>query len=98
MPSPNARVNLTLPPETIAVLDRLSKVTRAGRATIVREWLIEGTPMFSEMAKAAEMAAAKNVDALKVMADVLREAGASADQMQLEIKRTHRAARRKRKP
>ncbi len=97
MPSQNTRVNLTLPPETIAVLDRLSKVTSAGRATIIREWLIEGTPLFAEMARAAEMAAAKNMDALRVMGQVLREAGQQADQMELEIKRTHRAARRKRK-
>lgn len=97
MPSLNARVNLTLPPETIDVLDRLGKTTGAGRATIIREWLIEGTPLFAEMARAAEMAAAKNTDALKVMGQVLRDAGAKADQLELEITRTHRAARRKRK-
>ena len=97
MPSQNQRVNLTLPPETIAVLDRLSKVTRAGRATIIREWMIGATPMFAEMATAAEMAAAKNIDALKVMGDVLRDAAGQANQLELEIKREHRAARRKRK-
>ena len=98
MPSLNARVNLTLPPEVVDTLDRLGRVTGAGRATIIREWLIEGQPMFAEMAKAAELAAAKNMDALRVMGQVLREAGQQANQMELEIKRTHRAARRKRKP
>lgn len=97
MPSLNARVNLTLPPEVVDTLDRLGKVTGAGRATIIREWLIEGQPLFAEMAKAAEMAAAKNVDALKVMSQVLRDAGSHVDQMELDIKRAHRAARRKRK-
>lgn len=97
MPSLNARVNLTLPPEVVDTLDRLGRVTGAGRATIIREWLIEGQPMFAEMAKAAELAAAKNMDALRVMGQVLRDASAHADQMELEIKRARRAARRKRK-
>lgn len=97
MPSHNARVNLTLPPETIAVLDRLGKTTGAGRATIIREWLIEGTPLFAEMAKAVELAAAKNTDALKVMGQVLRDAGSRANQLELEIQATRRAARRKKK-
>lgn len=96
MPSRQTRVNLTLPAEVIAILDRLGKVTGAGRATIVREWLIEGAPMFAEMAKAAELASAKNVDALKVMGDVLRAASADAEQLQLQIKRDRRAAMRKR--
>lgn len=98
MPSQQARVNLTLPPDVIDVLDRLGKVTGAGRATIIREWLIEGQPMFAEMARAAEMAHNKNVDALKVMGDVLRDASAAADQLQLEIKTKRRAAMRKRTP
>ncbi|WP_146092239.1 ribbon-helix-helix domain-containing protein, partial [Xanthomonas vasicola] len=41
MPSEQTRVNLTLPADVVAVLDRLGKVTGAGRATIIREWLIE---------------------------------------------------------
>jgi predicted DNA-binding protein len=95
MPSQQTRVNLTLPDETIRVLDRLGKVTGAGRATIVREWLIEGTPMFAEMARAAEMAAKKNVDALLVMGQVLRDASSQVDQMELDVKRKRRAAMRK---
>lgn len=96
MPSDQTRVNLTLPPEVVDVLDRLGKVTGAGRATIIREWLIEGQPMFAEIARAAEMAHSKNVDALKVMGDVLREASSAADQLQLEMKTKRRAAMRKR--
>lgn len=96
MPSNNARVNLTLPDEVIQVLDRLGRVTGAGRATIIREWLIEGYPMFAEMARAAEMAHDKNIDALKVMGDVLRVTSAQADQLQLDIRTTRRAAMRKR--
>lgn len=96
MPSKLTRVNLALPPEVVDVLDRLGKVTGAGRATIIREWLIEGQPMFAEIARAAEMAHNKNVDALKVMGDVLREASSAADQLQLEMKTKRRAAMRKR--
>jgi predicted DNA-binding protein len=96
MPSDQTRVNLTLPPEVVDVLDRLGKVTGAGRATIIREWLIEGQPMFAEMARAAEMAHNKNVDALKVMGDVLRELTDKGDQLQLEMKTKRRAAMRKR--
>jgi predicted DNA-binding protein len=96
MPSNLTRVNLTLPPEVIDVLDRLGKVTGAGRATIIREWLIEGQPLFAEMARAAELAANKNIDALKVMGDVLRSTVAHAEQLELGIKAKRRAAMRKR--
>lgn len=96
MPSDQTRVNLTLPPEVVDVLDRLGKVTGAGRATIIREWLIEGTPMFAEMARAAEMAAQKNIDALEVMGKVLREASRQVDQLELEVTAKRRAAMRKR--
>lgn len=97
MPSQNTRVNLTLPDDLVAVLDRLGKVTGAGRATIIREWLIEGTPLFAEIARAAELAAAKNVDALKVMGEVLRDASAQTEQLELEVKRARRSAMRKRR-
>ncbi|MEQ7784587.1 hypothetical protein [Xanthomonas hortorum] len=90
-------MNLTLPPEVVDVLDRLGKVTGAGRATIIREWLIEGQPMFAEMARAAEMAHNRHVDALKVMGDVLRQTAVTTNQLELAIKAKRRAAMRKRK-
>lgn len=89
------RVNLTLPDEVVRILDRLGKVTGAGRATIIREWLIEGAPMFDQMATAAEQAVNRNYDALKVMADVLRDTSQAADQLQLDMRRQRRAAMRK---
>jgi hypothetical protein len=98
MPTKLTRVALTLPPDVIDTLDRLGRVTGAGRATIVREWLIEGQPMFAEMARAAEMAAQKNIDALEVMGKVLREASGQVDQLQLDITKKRRAARRKPRP
>lgn len=96
MPSQNTRVNLTLPDEVIAVLDRMGKATGAGRATIIREWLIEGLPQFARLADAVELASRKNIDAFKVMADTLNDAARGADQLVLDMKRQRRAAMRKR--
>lgn len=90
------RVNLTLPDEVIAVLDRMGKVTGAGRATIVREWLIEATPQMAKMADALEAAAANNVDAFRIMEKAIREATAQGDQLTLDIARDRRRAMRKR--
>lgn len=95
MPSQLTRVNLTLPDDVIRVLDRMGKVTGAGRATIIREWMIEGAPMFAEMATAMEMATRKNLDAFKVIGDVLGDMSEQTGQMSLDIKKKRRAAMRK---
>lgn len=96
MPSKNTRVALTLPDEVIAVLDRMAKLTGAGRATFIREWLIEGLPMFEELATAMELASQQNIDAFKVMAKSLEQASNITGQMSLEMKKSRRAAMRKR--
>lgn len=96
MPSQQTRVNLTLPDEVIDVLDRMGKATGAGRATIIREWLIEGLPQLQELARAIELASRKNIDAFKVLSDTLHSTARDADQLVLDIKRTRRAAMRKR--
>jgi len=92
------RVNLTLPPEVVATLDRMAAITGAGRASIVREWLIEAHPMLSQMADALELASRKNLDAFSVMAQAVKGVAQQTDQLQLDIKRTGRAMRRKAKP
>lgn len=92
------RINLTLPAEVVATLDRMGAVTGAGRASIIREWLIEGHPMFDQMATALELAASKNLDAFKVMTKAVNGIAGQADQLSLDIKRTSRAMRRKAKP
>ena len=96
MPTKLTRVNLALPDEVIAVLDRMGKLTGAGRATFIREWLIEGLPMFEELANAMELASQQNLDAFKVMAQSLEQASNLTGQMSLEMKKTRRAAMRKR--
>ena len=96
MPSKNTRVALTLPDEVIAVLDRMGSLTGAGRATLIRQWLIDGLPMFEELADAMQMATEQNIDAFKVMADTLAEASGGFDGMAGDLRKRHRAAMRKR--
>jgi hypothetical protein len=73
----------------------MGKVTGAGRATIVREWLIEMVPTLGQFALALEAASSSNVDAFKIMADTVREVQGKGDQLALEIKRDRRKAMRK---
>ena len=89
------RVNLTLPPDLLAAVDRMATAGGVGRATLIRE-LLEGMgPTLIEMARATELAKAKNIEAFKVISDTLREASAKSDQLQLDIKRSKRSYQRK---
>ena len=89
------RVNLTLPPEVVATIDRMAKVTKAGRASIIREFLVEATPGLQQMARALELAAEKNADAFKLLASTLDKSVNDAQQLSLEIKAQRRRIRRK---
>ena len=89
-------MNLTLPAEVCRVLDRMAKVTGAGRATIIREWLTEALPQLDQMAKALELASKKNIDAFQVLADSLEDTARQVDQLSLDMKRHRRKAMRKR--
>lgn len=89
------RVNLTLPADVMAAVDRMAKAGGVGRATLIRELLEGQVSAMHEMARAVEMAKAKNIDAFKVVSGVLRDAAAQADQLQLDIKRSKRAYQRK---
>lgn len=91
------RVNLTLPDELVRVLDRLGAVTGAGRATIIREWLIEAAPQLAHMASVMEDAQRGNVDAaLKSLGRTMENVVGQAEQLSLDIKRDRRVAMRKR--
>lgn len=91
------RVNLTLPDEVVRVLDRMGAVTGAGRATIIREWLIEAAPQLAQMAVALEAASKSNIDAaLRVMDRSMEQVAGQAEQLSLDIKRDRRRAMRKR--
>lgn len=89
------RVNLTLTPEAVATLDRIGAVTGAGRATILREFILEAMPGIAQIAHSLELAQAKNLDAFKVLSDTIDQTVSDAQQMSLDIKRTRRRAMRK---
>lgn len=80
------------------MLDRMGKVTGAGRATIIREWLIEATPQLREMARAMELASAKNIDAFQVIGKALAELSDQTRAASQEAQKTRRAAMRKKTP
>lgn len=91
------RVNLTLPTEVVTVLDRIAKATGTGRATMVREVLIDGLPGLAEMASALELAQKKNSDGFKLLAKGIDAAVNEGQQLSLDIKRQRRAMIRKKK-
>lgn len=91
------RINLTLPPETVRAIDRMCDAGGVGRATFIRELLVGMEDHIHGLADAVEMAKQSNIDAFAKMASTLRNVNAQTEQLELEIKRTHRAAMRKRK-
>ena len=91
------RINLTIPPETVRAIDRLAAASGVGRATFVREILVGMEVQFHDLAEAMEIAKQNKVDAFGKMAKFMRAVGQDTEQLELEIKRTHRAAMRKRK-
>lgn len=89
------RVNLSLPLDLVSILDRIGAVTGAGRATLIRELLIESKPILLDLARASELAQEKNLDAFKVLSASLDAAASQAQQMSLDIKKTRRRAMRR---
>lgn len=90
------RVNLTLTPELDRVLGRISAVTGAGKASFVREWLIEALPVLDGLALSMEQAKNGNLEVFDSLARVMREGRQVLDQTELDFKRTRRrVARRK---
>lgn len=89
------RVNLTLTDEAVATLDRIGAVTGAGRATVLREFILEAMPGIAEIARALELAQAKNMDAFKVLAKTIDNTVHESQQLSLNIKRTRRQMQRK---
>jgi predicted DNA-binding protein len=91
------RVNLTLTPELVGTLDRISSRSGTGRATLLREMLEANLATFVMMADALDLAAEKKTDAFKMLAAAMDDAAEQAGQLSLDIKRTRRRAMR-RKP
>ena len=88
------RVNLSLPPEVVKVLDRIGAATGTGRSTVVREWLIEGLPLFLQMADALEQVKAGNRDPLQLMAQSLQAAAVEARGISRDLLKPNRLGQR----
>lgn len=91
-------MNLTLTPEIDLVLSSLSKSLGVGKATFVRQILESSLPQLNLMAEAAAKVTQKNIpDGLGLLSEALHQASGMAEQAQLDLKRTRRAAMRRRK-
>ena len=90
------RVNLTLPDDVLAAVDRMAKAGGVGRATLIKDLLEGMVPSLIEMARATELAKAKQIDAFKVISDHLTAVASQADQLVLDIRKKRRASMRKR--
>ena len=91
------RVNLTLTPELVGTLDRISSRTGTGRATLLREMLEMNLGTFVTMADALDLAAEKKLDAFSMLARTMDDLQETAGQLSLDIKRTRRRAMRRKK-
>ena len=91
------RVNLTLTPELVGTLDRISDRTGTGRATLLREMLEMNLATFVTMADALDLAAEKKLDAFSLLARTMDDVQEQAGQLSLDIKRTRRRAMRRKK-
>lgn len=92
------RVNLTLPPELVAILDRIGTITGVGRASFIREMLVQSMPTFETMAQALGQAQEQNLDAFKTLSRAVDDARSQADQIGLDLKSQRRRMARKKKP
>lgn len=92
------RVNLTLPPDVLAAIDRMGSLAGIGRATFIREFLTDMKGHLNGLADAMDLAKKNNLDAFKVMANTLREVSQASEQIEMDLRKQRRAAMRKRKP
>lgn len=86
------RVNLTLTDDVIQVLDRMSAVTGSGRATLIREFLADSLPIFSQLADAMEAASKQSNNVLSMVSSLIQEQTSRLQQLDLEIQPKRRRA------
>ena len=72
------RVNLTLPDDVLAAVDRMAKAGGVGRATLIKDLITGMAPSLIEMARATELAKSKQIDAMKVISDHLTAVASQA--------------------
>lgn len=91
------RINLTIPPETVAAIDRMCDASGVGRATFIRELLMGMEGHIIGLAESVELAKRNSIDAFGKMADTLRDVTNASQQLELEVRASRRAAMRKRR-
>lgn len=79
------RIQVTLAPEVMAILDRVSQLTGQGKGTIVSEMMVEALPMLQAMVSALEVVKSAPRDAQAMMNRVSAEALLKLSQHQLEF-------------
>lgn len=79
------RIQVTLSPEVMAMLERVSQLTGQGKATLVSEMMGEALPMLQAMVSALEVVKSAPRDAQAMMNRVSAEALMKLSQQQLEF-------------
>ena len=92
MPTKNARVMLTVKPETLAALRGVAEPSNVPVASLIAQMLDEMVPMLKSMAAAATATKEKRVEAFDHLAEALGEAQVAAGQTQLHLSRSRRKA------
>jgi hypothetical protein len=92
------RIGLTVTPELLAVLQRISDATGTGKASFITQWLLESLPALTQLATALELAKNKNADSFLIIEKVLRENSEDSAQLALQIQATRRRVPRSKKP
>jgi hypothetical protein len=78
MPHVNPRIQVVLPPETKAAIEVVSRLRRMPQSAVIRELLVQATPVLAEIARALEEANRAPERAISRMA---RLAGDSVEEL-----------------
>lgn len=95
MAAQGPRVNLTLDADLVDILDRMGRITGAGKATLIKGWLEGMKPQLKQLLRALELAEQQNVDAVEAATDVLQKLAEDSSQMTLDLEKKGRSLRRK---
>lgn len=88
------RLMVTLPPETMAVLQRISRASGQPSSTFVAEMLTEATPYLTGMATALEQAKEQKAEAFQTLAHTMAEAQVPTAQLSLALQQEIAAAKK----
>ena len=94
MPTTKPRLMLTLPSETMEVLQRISRASGQPSSTFVAEMLTQATPYLTGMATALEQAKEQKAEAFQTLAHALAETQVPAAQLGLALQHEIAAAKK----